>query len=134
MTEPGTMAAIGKAVKTGFAKTKDLIVGETKRILEDHKKRFDKLDKEVKEVSAAVADIRGEIKAMNAKLDAIKEIGQSTDRRVENLDGKIDGTRRELEGKIDGARTHIEKEIEKSSRELKERLDLVVSLVSPPRP
>ena len=152
MPEPGTMVAIGKAVKTGFTKTKDLIVGETKKILKEHKERFDKLDEEAKDLSTAVATIQGEIRAMHEKITAIKETSQDISQRVGDLDKKlsaidtkigegrertiadINETRRELQGNINGTRQEIKEEIKRSSEELQRSIDRVIALVAPPRP
>jgi len=145
MPEPTTLAVIGHSIKTGFTKTKDLIAGATKKILEEHKKRFDNLEKQAKELSDAIGDIRGDLKAMNEKIDAIKEISKSTAERIEGLDrninetrrelqGNIDGTRREVQGNIAEARIAITAEIERSNNELQRSIDRVVTLLGSSRP
>jgi chromosome segregation ATPase len=72
--------------------------------------RLAKLESHVEHIQTDVADMKVDLRRVDAKLDGIQK---DLSGKIERLDGKIDGMRTDLTGKIDGIQKDLSGKIER---------------------
>ena len=85
------------AISGAFAKTKGLISGATKKILDELTKRHDKLEAKVDDLTKTLSSLSGDVKAMRESIKSIEQAFQASAQGISNLDKKLDALRLEVQ-------------------------------------